>query len=245
MSAVYVWIETFQGKAIPAAWEALSAGKQIADQFGVPLTALVFGANAAAVAAEAATYGASKALVSDDATLKEFRVEAYAALLTKLVKDNAPKAVLAVASSRGRELLAASAADTDSPLLGDILSLSVEGGSVTAERAVYAGKILSENAITGGATMFITVRSRTFQGGDAECRRQRRSDDGRPGVERRSDHDQGRKLRSRSRHGQPERRGDHRVGRARYGEQPEGCSGGRVWRRGGGLESQRRLRQRD
>jgi len=163
MSAVYVWIETFQGKAIPAAWEALSAGKQVADQFGVPLTALVFGANAAAVAAEAATYGASQALVSDDATLKDFRVEAYAALLTKLVKDNAPKAVLAVASSRGRELLAASAADTDSPLLGDILSLSAEGGSVTAERAVYAGKVLSENAITGGATMFITVRSRTFK----------------------------------------------------------------------------------
>ncbi|WP_343421899.1 electron transfer flavoprotein subunit alpha/FixB family protein [Candidatus Flexifilum breve] len=163
MSAVFVWIETFQGKAIPAAWEALAAGRMAADAFGVPLTALVFGTNAAAVAAEAATYGANKALVSDDATLKEFRVEAYAALVTKLVKEQAPKAVLAVATTRGRELLAASSADTDSPMLGDVLSLSVDGGSVTAERGVYAGKVLSENAITGGATMFITVRSRTFK----------------------------------------------------------------------------------
>lgn len=163
MSAVYVWIETFQGKAIPAAWEALNAGRAVADAFGVPLTALVFGENAAAVANEAGAYGANKALVSEDATLKDFRLEAFAALLTKLVKENAPKAVLAVATSRGRELLAASAADSDSPLLGDVLSLTVSGAGVAAERGVYAGKVLSENAITGGATMFVTVRSRAFK----------------------------------------------------------------------------------
>ncbi len=163
MSAVYVWIETFHGQPLSVSWEALGAGRLLADQFGVPLTALVFGENASAVAAEAAAHGANKALISDDATLKDFRLEAYAALLTKLVSENAPKAVVAGATSRGRELLAASAADSDSPLLGDVLSLSVDGGSVTAERAVYAGKVLSENAITGGTTMFVTVRSRAFK----------------------------------------------------------------------------------
>jgi electron transfer flavoprotein alpha subunit len=164
MSAVFTWIETFHGKAIPASWEALAAGRMLADSFGVPLTALVFGEGASAVAAEAAQYGANKAIVCEDATLKTYRFEPYAALLTKLVKAQAPKAVVAAASSRGRELLAASAADTDSPLLGDVLKLSVgTDGLLNAERSVYSGKILSDNAVISGAPQFVTIRSRAFK----------------------------------------------------------------------------------
>jgi electron transfer flavoprotein alpha subunit len=165
MSAVYVWIETFKGKALPTSWETLGAGKIVADKLGVPLTALVFGDNANAVAQEAAKYGAQKALVSEDATLKDFRLEPYAALLTKLVQENKPKAVLAGATTRGRELLAASAADTDSGLLADVLSLDAQGdGTLTATRAVYAGKVLSETGFTSAdATQFVTLRGRAFK----------------------------------------------------------------------------------
>jgi electron transfer flavoprotein alpha subunit len=163
VSAVYVWIETFKGKAAPASWEALAAGKTLADQFGVPLTALVFGENATSVANEAAQYGASAALVSEDATLKDFRLEPYAALLTKLVQDNHPPAVVAAATNRGRELLAASAADTDSPMLSDVLKLSLSDGKASAERPAYAGKVLSDVAVTEDGTQFIVVRSRVFK----------------------------------------------------------------------------------
>ena len=164
MSAVYTWIETFHGKAVGASWEALAAGRMLADKFGVPLTALIFGANAQTVAAEAAHYGANKAIVCEDATLTDYRLEPYAALLTKLVQEQKPKAVLAAATSRGRELLAASAADTDSPLLGDVLKLSVGANNlINAERAVYAGKILSDAEVVAGDTQFVTVRSRAFK----------------------------------------------------------------------------------
>lgn len=169
MSAVFVWIETFNGKAIPASWEALAAGKTLADQFGVPLTALVFGQNAAAVAAEAATYGASKALVSDDATLADFRLEPYAALLTKLVQDSSPKAVAAAATSRGRQLLAASAADTESPMLSDVLRLTVADGKASAERPAYAGKVLSDAAVTADGTQFVAIRARAFQAAEPQA----------------------------------------------------------------------------
>jgi electron transfer flavoprotein alpha subunit len=163
VSAVYVWIETFDGKAVPASWEALAAGKMLSDSFGVPLTALVFGENASAVANEAASYSAAKALVSEDATLKDFRLEPYAALLTKLVQDNAPRAILAAATNRGRELLAASAADTDSPMLSDALKLNVNDGKAAIERAAYAGKVLTDAAVTADGTQFITIRSRAFK----------------------------------------------------------------------------------
>lgn len=168
MSAVYVWIETFDGAAKNTSWEALGAGKILADAFGVPLTALVFGTNAAAIANEAATYGAANALVCDDATLKDFRLEPYAALLSKLVGDNAPKAVVAVASTAGRELLAASAADTDSGMLSEVIEMSVEGDTVKVTRPTYSGKLLAD-AQSAGGTVFVTIRGRAFKAPDANA----------------------------------------------------------------------------
>ncbi len=165
MSAIYVWIETFKGKANPTSWEAVAAGRMLGASLNLPVTALVFGENAAAVAQEAGAYGADNAITCDDATLTQFRLEPYAALLTQLVKANAPKAVLAIASSRGRELLASSAADTDSAMLSDVLDLSANGDGLSATRAVYAGKVLSDNAASGAA-VFVTLRSRAFKAAD-------------------------------------------------------------------------------
>ncbi len=163
MSAVFTWIETFNGEPVPASWEALAAGHALAESFGVPLVALVFGTNAEANANQAGTYGASQAIICADATLNDFRLEPYAALLTQLVNDQQPRAVVAAATSRGRELLAASAADTDAPLLGDVLSLTVQDGAIHAERAAYAGKVLSAVEALTSATQFVTVRARAFQ----------------------------------------------------------------------------------
>ncbi|NDJ60107.1 MAG: electron transfer flavoprotein subunit alpha/FixB family protein [Chloroflexi bacterium] len=167
MSAVYVLVETFKGEGVGASWEALGVGRTLADQMSVPLTALVFGEGARAVAEVAAQYGAEKAIICADATLAEYRLEPYAALLTKLVQDNAPKAVIAPATSRGREVMAASAADTDSPMISDVMGLTVSGdGKLTAERPAYAGKVLSDVAVEVDGTQFITIRSRAFKAND-------------------------------------------------------------------------------
>lgn len=163
MSAVYVWIETFHGQALPTSWEALGAGKAVADPLGLPLTALVFGENAQTVAQEAATYGAQRVIISDDETLAQYRLEPYTALLTKLMQENRPKVVLAGATSRGRELLASSAADTDSGLLGDVLQLEAQPSGFQAVRSVYAGKVLSDAVATGEGTVFVTLRGRAFK----------------------------------------------------------------------------------
>ena len=34
MSGVLVWIETFDGKAVSSSWEALGAGRTLADEMG-------------------------------------------------------------------------------------------------------------------------------------------------------------------------------------------------------------------
>ena len=78
--------------------------------------------------------------------------------------SNQPKVVLAVGSSRGRELLAASAADTDNGLLTEVTELDLQvDGSIKVVRPVYAGKIISEAAGTGAGSQFIALRGRAFK----------------------------------------------------------------------------------
>lgn len=171
--SVFVWIETFEGKANPTSWEALGAGRTLADGLGAELVALVFGENAAGVGAEAAQYGADKSLVCEDATLSAFRLEPYAALLTKLTQEHSPKVVLAVGTSRGRELLAASAADTDSGMIAEAIDLSLEGDTVNVTRPVYAGKLLGEaTGDLSAGTLFLTIRGRAFKASEPNANAQ-------------------------------------------------------------------------
>jgi electron transfer flavoprotein alpha subunit len=163
MSAVYVWIEIFTGEAVATSWEALGAGRTLADQLNVPLTALVWGQNAAAIAALAGQYGADTVLVCEDATLEAFRLEPYAALLAHLVQAHQPRIVLAVGSSRGRELLAAAAADTDSGLITEITEMALaDDGTIRAQRPVYAGKITATVTANAAETVFLALRGRAF-----------------------------------------------------------------------------------
>lgn len=159
--SVFVYVETFDGSASNVSWEALGAAKTVADAFGTDVTALVFGKNASAIANEAGTYGADKAIVCEDATLEQFRLEPYAALLSKLVEDNNPEAVLAVATTRGRELMATSAVDSNSGLITEAIDLNASGDAITVTRTAYAGKVLQEMSVNTG-TKFVTLRGRSF-----------------------------------------------------------------------------------
>ncbi|PJF37263.1 MAG: electron transfer flavoprotein subunit alpha [Candidatus Thermofonsia Clade 1 bacterium] len=157
MSGIFVWIDHFRGKALPASWESISA----AQGLGGEITALVFGSGVGNLATLALHYGAHKVILCEDATLADYRLEPYAALLTKLVNDHAPRVVLSGATTRGRELLAAAAAETDSSLLPDVTELSLEGESIKAVHPAYAGKVLSDLVATS-RTVFVTLRSRAF-----------------------------------------------------------------------------------
>ncbi|MCY4527078.1 MAG: hypothetical protein OXB89_10790, partial [Anaerolineaceae bacterium] len=139
MSAVFVWVETVAGAAVPLSQEALGAGAALAADLKVPLVALVFGENAAAVAGNLA---ADRALVCEDETLTGLRLEPCAALLTNLVRERQPHALLAPGTIRGRELLASSAADVGASLLTEVSAVVTQSdGLLQVKRTVYAGQL--------------------------------------------------------------------------------------------------------
>ena len=94
--------------------------------------------------------------------MREYRLECYAALLSELVTKHDPSAVVAVATNRGRELLASAAADTENGLISDVIDLRLEDGQIIGQRPAFAGKVLMEMT-ANTATAFVTIRGRAFQ----------------------------------------------------------------------------------
>jgi len=158
---VWVFIDQFQGEANQSSWEAIGAGKMLASQLGGDVTALVFGSQVKSIAEEAFHYGADQVLLCDDVTLKDFRAEPYAALVSQLAKEHQPEVILFPTNARGRELAAMIAIDLNTGVMPDVIALEVKDGNVVVTRPVYAGKLLSK-AVCSVRPQIITLRVRAF-----------------------------------------------------------------------------------
>jgi electron transfer flavoprotein alpha subunit len=159
---VWVWIEQYEGKVANPSWEALGVARNIADAYGGQVTACLFGQEVEGLAQEAIHYGADRVLLADDATLADFRVEAYTSLLSQLAKEHQPAVILLGATTRGRELAPSVAIDLETGAIADVTGLQVEDGSIVATRPIYAGKLLSKCVIPERRPQIITLRGRAF-----------------------------------------------------------------------------------
>jgi electron transfer flavoprotein alpha subunit len=158
---VWVYVDQFKAEALPASWEAIGAGRKLADGLGSGVTALVFGENVAALADAAIHYGADEVLLADDATLADYRTDPYTSLLAKLAADGQPEVILFPTTTRGRELAGTTAIDLDTGVLVDVIDMALDGDNVVATRPVYAGKILSKVKCSA-RPQIVTLRVRAF-----------------------------------------------------------------------------------
>ena len=71
MAKIWVFVDQFQGQALPASWEVLGAARTIADKDGGSVAALVFGEGVAEIATSAGHYGADSVFLADDGSLKD------------------------------------------------------------------------------------------------------------------------------------------------------------------------------
>ncbi len=163
---IWVYIDHFQGKALPSSWEAIGAAKSL----GAEVKALVLGDQVADLAQEAISYGADEVLLAQDPALKDYRPEPYAATISKLAAEGGPDALFFPTTTRGRELAGMVAMDLNSGVLVDVISLEAEGDQLTAVRPIYAGKLL-QKVVCKAKPQIITLRGRAFPKPEADASR--------------------------------------------------------------------------
>jgi electron transfer flavoprotein alpha subunit len=159
---VFVWIDQSAGTADPIAWETIGAGRQVADALGGQVTACTLGDGIDGLAQETIQRGADTALLVNDATLANYRLETYAATLVRLAQEHQPAVFLIGASNRGRELAPYVAAKLGVGLAADCTEIGVDGGSLVATRPALAGNVMAKIAYGDARPQMATLRRRVF-----------------------------------------------------------------------------------
>lgn len=132
-------------------YEMLTMARELGE-----VSAVVLGGpgNADSVMDKLAEYGADKVYVAEDPVLDEYLVAPKAEVLTALITQQSPAAVLLPSNQEGKEIAGRVAVALDNGLLTDISALSADG---TATQTVFAGSTIVSSKVTKGIPL-VTVK---------------------------------------------------------------------------------------
>jgi len=161
MSTILTHIAIADGKIKRSSLEVLSHCKQLADQNGHTVEAVVADADASSFVEGIQKYGASKVYVIEDPIFKNHMNTPLLKALSK-VMEKANPSVFAFASTEGtKDILGALAANQNAAVLPDVSSFELTEGGIKAKRPVMAAKIIASTEAKGD-TVLVSVRSGSY-----------------------------------------------------------------------------------
>ena len=154
MAKVFIIAEHRDGRLKKATFELIGASAAAGNE----THAILLGEGVAGLANELAQYGATQVHVGEAPALKLYTAEAYAKVVTDVLKGASPDIVLAAHTPTGRDFMPRVAARLGVGLASDCVSLAFDGSKIKARRAVYAGKATVEVEFVGSGPQVATVR---------------------------------------------------------------------------------------
>jgi len=161
VNGILVVIEHRKQALAEVSLQVLSKGRQLADQAGVELLAVVIGKDALSLAEEVARW-ADNVLVVKSEELELPLAEPYQQVLASLIKERKPRLVLMAHSSLGIDLAPSLAVELEAPLATDCIDIRTEDGSILAVRSIYNGKVHAVYSLSSSDTVIITTRVGEF-----------------------------------------------------------------------------------
>ena len=162
---VLVYAEHRKGNVHPVAFELLGKGRELADQLGEPLYAVIIGSGIGESAVELAIRSADRVFVYDDPALANFRDDPYSALLKELVDEVKPSIFLVGATAIGRSLGPKVAACLGTGLTADCTGLDIDPETrlLLQTRPAYGGNIMATIITTDRRPQMATVRYKVMK----------------------------------------------------------------------------------
>lgn len=135
--------------------EMLTLGRQLAEETGSPLTAVLIGEVARPLTNQLAAYGVSSAYCAQHDQLDDYAPAAWAQSVVELIETTTPEVVLAPGTERGYEVLAHVASRLDLPLATNCTAVSIND-NFQVTRLRWGGSLL-EDATLKGSPKLLTV----------------------------------------------------------------------------------------
>jgi len=161
---VMVFIEHEFGKIHSVSFELLGKGREIADELGVPLSAMVIGAEGDAMAREIARYDADYIYVVNSTWLKDYQTSTYVFEAENIIRTHKPEIVLIGATTTGRDFAGALATRIRTGLTADCTELSIdkEKRLLLQTRPAFGGNIMATIMSPNHRPQMATVRPKVM-----------------------------------------------------------------------------------
>ena len=163
-SARGVWIlaEHREGELEEISFELACEGRRLADKMGEELCAVLVGHNVSSLANGLAPHGIEKVYVVENERLTNYTTDAYAAILSDLIRQHTPSLVMFGETSTGGDLAPRLATRLKTCLVSDCAVLTVtEQGKLTMSKPTYGGRFYTTVVCTSAKPRLVTIRPGT------------------------------------------------------------------------------------
>ncbi len=155
---ILVIAEQRDGKLNRATWETIVGAQQLAKVSGAPITVLVPGAHAAAVAAELAAAQVAEIVTVEHAALEPYTPDGFTAALQAVIGQLSPAQVLLPHTYQTRDFAPKLAARLDRALVTDVTAIKTVGSDTAFVRPMFQGKLTADIVPQGPGPHFITFQ---------------------------------------------------------------------------------------
>ena len=161
---VLVCLEQNGGSISGVSFEVLSEARKLADKLSYDLGAILIGSGVEEAAKNVSKYGADKVFVADDEVLKEYRSEAYAKVVDKVVTDNSAEILLFPATQNGKDLAARFAAKAGTGLASDCTAIALnDDNNMVCTRPIYGGNVMIDLECPEKRPQMATIRPNSME----------------------------------------------------------------------------------
>ena len=161
MAEILVVVEHRNESMADVSLEMLTKGRELAEQAGAELLAVIIGRNVNTYA-QGLAHWADKVLALKSDKVESSQAEPYQKTLAPIIKERKPKLVLIGHSSFGMDLAPALAVDVAAPLATDCTNIAMDDGTITVTRAIYNGKVNALYSFAPSETVIVTGRPGEF-----------------------------------------------------------------------------------
>ena len=150
-------------KVRPVGFELLSKGRELADQLGEDLCAVVIGDKVENYFAELSQYGTNKIYAVSAPEYHSYNTLAYANAMIALIKKYNPSVVLFPSTYIGRDLSPRISSELFVGLTADCTGLSIKEGNLIQTRPAFGGNIMADIKCPDYRPQMATVRPNVFK----------------------------------------------------------------------------------
>ncbi len=141
---IWVFVEIKDNKVRNVTYELLGKARQLADELGENICAILLGKDVKRLCKDLSAYGADKIFVAEDDSLEQYYTDPFTSVLVGLITKYEPNIVIYPATKIGRDLAPRVAATLKVGLTADCTGLSIHDGRLLQTRPAFGGNIMAD-----------------------------------------------------------------------------------------------------